>query len=312
MSEENGHDRDATAVVDILGGDFLGAFEERQLAPIDATPTPLPSWNRHCGDDGGRVGIGRGWFVTIGGNPGFGKSLFALNVAARAIRNRESVGFVSLEMSRHQLAARFYAIATGTNIQSIEKGDGFSTEGFRRVRDKLHRASVDSMMAGLMVADRLYSIGEILRTMEAMRQATCRWFVLDYLQLAGAGSEEDIYRQVTEVATEVRRFAHENECTVLGLSQFNRRTSADYSQTPRCQGLHGGMPLEANSDQVILLDHSRYERDTLNPKLARTWVVIDKNRHGGQGAIPVLWDYRTLQVREAEPDEESSWPVHNS
>lgn len=295
-------------LANIVHPDFLDSFEERQLAPVEAIPTPLPTWNRHCGDDGGREGVARGWFVTIGGNPGFGKSLFALNVAATAFKAAESIGFVSLEMSPQQLAARFYAIATNTDIRELEKGGKFSADGFRRVRDKVQRMTASAMMADFFVAEQLYGVGEILRAMDAMRTATCRIFVVDYMQLAGAGSEDDIYQQVTEVATSLRRFAHENHCTVIGLSQFNRRTSADYSQTPRCQGLHGGMPLEANSDQVVLLDHSRYERDSLNERLARTWVRIDKNRHGGQGDIPVLWDYRTLRVREALPDEEHMWP----
>ena len=70
------------------------------------------------------------------------------------------------------------------------------------------------------------------------------------------------------------------------------------------------MSLEANSDQVVLLDHSRYEQDPLKSHLARTWMVLDKNRHGPRGSFPVEWDYRTLSIREALPDEEAEWPQH--
>ncbi len=32
------------------------------------------------------------------------------------------------------------------------------------------------------------------------------------------------------------------------------------------------------------------------------------NRHGDHGEIPIEWDYRTLRVREALPDEVDEWP----
>ena len=41
-----------------------------QAKPVDAVPTPLPTWNMHCRDDGGGVGLARGWHVTIGAATG--------------------------------------------------------------------------------------------------------------------------------------------------------------------------------------------------------------------------------------------------
>ncbi len=296
--------------VNVLDTPFLEEWEERQASPVEAVPTPLASWNRMSGDDGGRVGIAPGWFVTIGGNPGFGKSVLGLNLGYAALTARQSVGFISLEMSPEQLAARFYAIATGTNIRELERGDGFSVERFAGVRQQLQRIQLDAGMADFFVnRDPLYHVSDVLAHMDALRtSATVRWFVVDYLQLVGTGDDESIYKQVTAVVTALRLFAHKHQVTVVGLSQFQRRTSADYSQSPRCQGLHGGMPIEANSDQVVLLDHSRYERDGLKPHLARTWLVIDKNRHGPRGAIPIEWNYETLSIREAHEDEEDQWP----
>ena len=301
-----------TDFANILDAPFLREWEERQASPVEAVPTPLAAWNKFCGDDGGRVGLARGWFVTIGANPGFGKSVLALNLAYSALAARESVGFISLEMSPEQLAARSYAIATGTNIRELERGEGFSRERFGTVCEKLQRIQLDAGLADFFVnRDPLHKVGDVLAHMDALRtSATVRWFVVDYLQLVGTGDDESIYQQVTEVATSLRLFANEHQVTVVGLSQFNRRTSADYTQSPRAQALHGGMSLEANSDQVILLDHSRYEQDPLRSHIARTWMVLDKNRHGPRGSFPVEWDYRTLSIREAQPDEESEWPQH--
>lgn len=60
---------------DVTSPEFLDEFEERQLGPVYAIPTPLSRWNAVCGDDGGGKGLARGWFVVIGGNPSYGKAL---------------------------------------------------------------------------------------------------------------------------------------------------------------------------------------------------------------------------------------------
>ena len=71
----------------------------------------------------------------------------------------------------------------------------------------------------------------------------------------------------------------------------------------------GGTSLESNANQVILLDHSRIERDALHLHLMRTWLYLDKNREGPNRVnIPVEANFRTGIWREARPDEEARWP----
>jgi replicative DNA helicase len=141
-----------------------------------------------------------------------------------------------------------------------------------------------------------------------LAEAGIRFFVVDYLQLAQTGSDEAVYRAVTEVSAEVMTFAHQHEVVTVGLSQINRTASTDRDNRPQPQGLIGSSSLENDADQVLLLDHTRYERDGLSPHLARTFLLIAKNRHGPCGSLPIEWNYRTLRVREASPDEEEAWP----
>ena len=229
----------------------------------------------------------------------------------------ERIGIVSLEMTPEQLAARFYAIMSGTAMYRLEKGS-FSREHFAEAVANI-RATLD--LAGkprhgipfgsdddlFLVTDTpLASIEAVMADLNEMHQRGIRWFVIDYLQLIGTGDEESINKQVSEVTTHIARFTKATQTTVVALSQFNRRTSADYTQPPRAQGLHGGMIVEATADQVILLDHSRYEK--LEKGHARSWLLIDLNRHGESGSLPIEWNYNTLTLREALPAEENQWP----
>lgn len=278
---------------------FRESFARRQQQPVDAVPTHLPGLNRLCRDDGGGEGLARGWFVTVGANPGFGKSAFGLNLTAHALSVGEPVGYVSLEMSVGQIAARYYAIQSGIPIAKLERGS-FDPASWDEA-DEL-TAGLPSMYCPEKISGQWEDVVDFVKE---CHDVGCRWFVLDYLQLAQIGDEDNIAKAITNVTTDLRTWAVNEHCVMVALSQFNRQTSGDYAARPRCQGLWGGMILEASSDLVLLLDHSRYERED---HIARTWLIVDKNRHGPVGDLPVLWDYRNLRMREGLEDEIGAWP----
>ena len=133
-----------------------------------------------------------------------------------------------------------------------------------------------------------------------------RLFFVDYLQLATSRDAESLHREVSNISSRIREFAKRLNVVTVGLSQMNRRTSGDGSASPTIEGLIGSSSLENDADQVLLLDHSRYERG--ENRTAKTFALLSKNRHGAQVEIQVEWSYKTLRVREALPDEEAEWP----
>jgi len=285
---------------DILSVDFLDQYAQKQQEEIVSVPTGIPTLNRICRDDGGGGGFAPGWFITIAGNPGHGKSALALNIASAVLNHGTSVGYISLEMSPQQLATRLYALHTHTRIARLERGHFQQDDWVEAV-------------AGMEGAPPLWVPTNLLSTWQSVVDYCkacyadgCRYFILDYLQLVNTGDEDQIYRATQKIVTELRAWGVEHQCTIVCLSQFNRSTSSNYDSTPRSQGLFGGMILEASSDLCLLLDHSRYER---TDNVARTWLCCAKNRHGPTLDIPILWDYRTLTVHEASREEEGMWPT---
>lgn len=290
----------------IMDPGFRAHFEKRQLAPIEATPTPLATWNDCCGDDGGGVGLADGWLTVVGGNPKYGKSLLAIDMAREAMANKTHragriPAFLSLEMRVEALASRLMAMMSGIPVWKLEKR-GFTKERFAEVWKMIDPIA---NQYNFLVDDRpMYRLEMIQVAMEDLLKVGANYFVVDYLQLAALGDEQAVHKAVGGVTNWLRLFAKEHDVPVVVLSQFNRETSKDYTQTPQPQGLHGGMIIEASADQIILIDHSRFEREKGS---SRTWLTLT-NRHGEHGDIPVLWDYRNLQVREQNPDEEGTWP----
>jgi hypothetical protein len=69
----------------------------------------------------------------------------------------------------------------------------------------------------------------------------------------------------------------------------------------------GGSAIENDSHQVLLFDHSRFERQGT---IANTWLIVDKNRHGAVADIPVRWDYQTLRLQPRDLTIEESENIH--
>jgi len=277
----------------------LQLFDEQQRRPIDSVPTHLPMWNTACRGDGGGQGLAKGWFTVVGGNPGYGKSLLAMNLAASAIQCGEIVGYVSLEMTWREIAQRVYAITQHLPVTHFER-EAYQGVDTGRLRE----------MMPFFVPDKVTSDWEsVVRTFEDMYTEGARVFVLDYLQLVQAGSERSIYEAISNVVTTLRAWALNKGCVLVCLSQYNRETSKNYHDSPVSQSLWGGMMLEASSDCVGCLDHSRYDREGGK---AKTYLIIDKNRHGPRKDIPILWDYSTMVCTQGIPTEINPWPKRRS
>ena len=299
----------AGGTTDLIMPQFVEAHFRRQTEPVDAVPTPLPTWNGNCRDEGGGEGLARGWYVVVGGGTGHGKSLLALNMAARAMQEGLSPGFLSIEMSTGQLATRLYSILTGVPVRTLERGRDFQEAEARRASRLVEELRDRTGACFYVNRQALCELTDVLATARLfVEEHGVRLLFLDYLQLVGTGDDDQMYREVTTISRSVRVLAQQLGVTVVALSQYNRSTSSNRLASPTPQGLIGSSAIENDADQVVLLDHSRYARDALLPHLGRTWALLAKNRHGSSGQVPIEWDYHCLRVREALPDEEASWP----
>jgi len=231
--------------------------------------------------------------------------MLALNLVAAALQKQEQVLYLSLEMTRRQLQNRMAAILTRTPVNALEKGDSQDTERMLEAGRLLVHADTSPLWTNPEPEN---ALARLVDTMLDYQSRGCRLFVLDYLQLIrGAKNERDLYDRVTEVSMTLRQFASSRSAIILALSQLNRQATSQRVEAPMIHQLAGGSPLENDSDQVVILDHTRYQQ--LGDR-ARTWLILGKNRHGPTGQIAIEWDYRYLTVREALPDEVDDWPTH--
>jgi hypothetical protein len=278
---------------DSLTGDTLVQMLAEKLQPIDAIPTPLDGWNLMCGGAGGSTGLARGWNVVIGANTGTGKSLIGLNLAAKAIQHGETVCFISLEMTRSELGTRLLSVVSGEHVKHLEQGAFFDLAAYERAAASLDAIREETGGHVLVNRKPISTLVDVKSCVAYHAEVYgCRYFILDYIQLAHA-TGHDIREKMEAVSGTVRILGHQHNATMIALSQFNRDTSANRDERPLPQGLMGGSAIENDAHQVLLFDHSRFVR---TGNQADTWLLLAKNRNGSVIDLPVRWDFDTLRL----------------
>lgn len=272
--------------IDSLHWDEL---KRQTQAPIDAIATPYPSWNKACRDEGGGVGVAKGWMCVFAARQKEGKSTTALNICANAVRDGRRVGVLTYEMSRRQLLARFLAIYTGANLRRLEPGPDFDNTTWQEAIDVMSTAK-----GSLWIVERPDQNINQYREMLGMALAEdIDLCMVDYAQRIGI-EHDSLYTRMLQVSNETQRAAHDG-MAMLMLSQFNRSGTTG-KDSPESSQLMGGA-LEADADQTILIDHSKSQRSMMT---GTTEFVLDLNRHGPPMRWSVNVDYRNLRVSESQ------------
>lgn len=283
-----------------ISGANLVDLGEQLKRPIEAIPTPFPTWNQACGMFGGRVGLPRGSYTIIGGAVGQGKTFTSIQMAVHAAMNGYGVAFHSLEMPWNELALRAISQLSQVPITDIEPGRFHKPEAFEQARQR-----TDELLA--LAGGAIYTNKRQLVKLEDLVDAIryqfevngCWLHIIDYLQLAWTGGRNQEH-EVTVISHTLRALIKDLGIAGVGLSQLNREATKNRIDSPKKESLYGGQALEADSDQTVLLDHSKFE---INAEGWATWLDVDKNRHGPRVRIPIQFSKRTLSIRERQPDE---------
>jgi len=279
--------------------------------PPDVIPTPFAQWTDACRDEGGAQGIAMGWYIVIAGDTKQGKTLLALQCAVEALKSGRQVGFLNLEMSIPQLRIRLYSQLTGVPAYKLEPGKNFDPHAAKWVSDAIAEAQRQRTARFLVNEDPAISLTDMIALMESWhRDYGCEVYVVDYMQLVESDSQDGIAGETREISKALRHFKRRTNTVVYAISQFNNEGGNDTTRSPHAGSLYGGRRIAQDSDQTLLLDHSRIDRSI--PGKARTWLHLAYNRHGPAVEIPVEWEWDTLTARAAGPDEEEFWPQHDT
>lgn len=297
--------------LDITGSVAAEMIDAAMTADNIVTPTGLPTVDRNIFLWGDRRGMPQGSYAIVGGASNFGKTLFSLHMLKQAAETGQRAGYISLDMKNRDAMARLHqAIATTIPLREWLPSS-WNGSNLQDLKDALVKWRLSRDAGDIAIhTDRSRDLASICDKVREGTDAGATFFVVDHLQKVRVDSHRgDVYTTSEIVSETLDDLVDQLNVTILGLSQLNRQASREVDRRPTMFDLHGGTSIESNAAFILMLDHSRYERDRLHRQIIRSYVLFEKNQMGPKGIeVPVVWDTGELTIREGLPDEEHLWP----
>ena len=247
-------------------------------------------------------GYRSGDLVIVAARPGMGKTAKVLKTAVANVRNNIPVGFISLEMSAHQLTARTVAIDTDFHLNMLLK-KGFDKKKYwdsydeHQQRMKNYPIYIDDSGAGDI--NDIVMIAKRWKRMHGMEL-----LIIDYLQLMGDRSNRgNRENEVSSISRRLKLLAKELEIPIIVLSQLSR--GVEQRGGFRRPGLHdlresGAIEQDADIVEFIYrpgyygfqIDEMQYQDAEMESWVsmgADTEIIYAKYRGGGVGTKMLKW-----------------------
>ncbi len=227
-------------------------------------------------------GLSAGNLVVIGARPAMGKSALGLTMGLH-IAQQHSVGFISMEMSRADIADRQTAILGSLSISSIKR----PKQGLQydRVVDAVelskHRKFFVVEQAGL-------NIFQVKAKAKALkRRRGLDVLIVDYIGLmSGTDSKVSRAYQIEEISRGLKTLAKELGIVVICLAQVNRGAADRGNECPALHDLRDSGAIEQDADVVAFIHRPIIAK----PDIGADWkdyalLRLAKNRQGRVGDV---------------------------
>lgn len=229
----------------------------------------------------------------LAARPGCGKTTFAVNIAMRMLQKGARLLFVSLEMSRQQLIARFvsadFGKVTATQILSNDypKTDEL-VDGVTDSITKLSNYPLHFNRRGSLNLQEIHFLA---------KQTGAEAVVIDYLGLMKHGDGKSLYERVTATSNGLKRMARNLGIPVLCLCQLNREVESRKNEPPRLSDLRDSGAIEQDADAVLLIHKFTLENENEYDAIPMD-LHVAKNRHGKTGKVEFVWYMRNGRMLE--------------
>lgn len=205
--------------------------------------------------------------TILAARPGMGKTAVATNYALGAARAGHGVCFVSLEMSRQQLAGRMLADVGFDNADrrvpytAIQKRNlnPWQRERINEISKWIARLPLSVIDAGTLTMGRLDRLVRSQKRRMAAKGAKLELVVIDYLQLLHCDERRrSAYEAISEISMRLKALAKDHDIAVLALAQLSRVVETRQDKRPILSDLRDSGQIEQDADAVLFLLREEY------------------------------------------------------
>jgi len=271
--------------------DFLNEAIE-QIEEIENQGTGLSGLATHFVDlDNTLAGLQEGNLIIIAARPSMGKSSLALNIATNAAKEKKTVAFFSLEMTKEELVQRVLFSEAKVSSGDARKGQ-LGPEKWSRVVEAASKVNTMPLYFDDASVITVTDIRAKSRRLKASKKLDL--IVVDYIQLMQGNSRDNRQQEIAEISRNLKGLARELKVPIIAISQLNRAAEAREDKRPRLGDLRESGAIEQDADIVMMI----YRDDYYNPATEKPGVAeinIVKNRSGSTGRVNLYFSKEYTQ-----------------
>lgn len=239
--------------------------------------------------------------IILAAGPGEGKTTYAINIAKYISENIGGVLFFSLEMSKEELALKYFSYETGESIKDIR---------FNRVDLSSALTNEKLMNGNLFVFDKnIDSVQDIVSIAKAERKRKdIKLVIVDYIQLVPAGSAKKFgtrEQEISHISRSLKKLGQDTGLPIMALSQVSRQKGR---KTYNLSDLRESGAIEQDANIVVFVwrpsahndidyeDRNGFEH--LNLDIDDAFIKIEKNRLGILDEWKVTFDGKGSKFKD--------------
>jgi replicative DNA helicase len=265
--------------------------------------------------------------LIVAGRPSMGKTALATNIAFNIARSYRAVTdpdathgrrtvdggrvlFMSLEMSKAQLALRIVSDAAEVSNDRIRKGQITAPE-MRRLKEA--QTALRQIPLHIDETGGLHIAKLCARARRQHRREGLDLIVIDYLQLitTDASKGGNRVQEVSQITGALKALAKELNVPIIALSQLSRAVEQREDKRPMLSDLRESGSIEQDADCVMFVYREAYYLSRSEPPPGSSkhldWavenegakgqaeVIIGKQRHGPIGTVRLSFDEDTTR-----------------
>ena len=236
--------------------------------------------------------------ILIAARPSMGKTALVLNIAQHiAVREKKTVAFFSLEMSKEQLVQRLLCADAPIDSQRLRIGE-LRDDDWKKLVNAADRLSRSKIFIDDKPGITVMEMRAKARRLKSEHGLDL--LIIDYLQLmqggVGSGRSENRQQEISEISRSLKALARELDIPIIALSQLSRSVETRADKKPQLSDLRESGSLEQDADIVSFLYREDYYNSSTE-KANITEFIIAKHRNGPVGRVELFFEKSFTKFR---------------
>jgi len=228
------------------------------------------------------IGLQPGQLITLAGRPSMGKSVLALNLFSKVIKDGKTALYISLEMTSNELTNRLASDWTNVFVSKYNRAQ-LDQDEWSRFTNMF--GAQYSNMNGVIDDSSTQTVGSIRAKARrvAKQKGGLDLLIVDHIGLIDHGYENET-QGLSKISRELKRMAKDLNCPIVALSQLNRGCESRNNKRPMLSDLRQSGAIEQDSDTVMMLYRDEYYNSE-SPHKGIAELILGKVRNGETGTV---------------------------